>query len=143
MLRNRRKLAFLVWLVFLSVTGPLNASDLNCQWTQGIVKVVSVNQSAAGNCILLSTARSQKLPMPAIQHFSGTRGESIMAADFLDTILCPGKNYFRVNTSGIRELHISQLQISPPVLRVLIVAASAEAFRSVDFRSVSGGLIIK
>ncbi|HEY9789757.1 MAG TPA: N-acetylmuramoyl-L-alanine amidase [Candidatus Obscuribacterales bacterium] len=104
--------------------------------------MVSVTQDIAGNFVLLNLQRGQKLPAPVIHYLPGPDGE-IMTADFSGTVLCSPAACLRFRSKPIKRMNIGQWQASPPIVRVTFTAASARAFKELNFRCVKGSLAVE
>ncbi|MBY0548234.1 MAG: N-acetylmuramoyl-L-alanine amidase [Candidatus Obscuribacterales bacterium] len=133
--------------VLLSISEMLLPSGLHAQERDfgfGIPgRVVSAVEDSSGDCISLRIRGKQPLPVPVIQYFPGTAGQTVMCVDFPELVWNQPSSIIHPHNRLVESVRIGQFQTSPPIFRISITTSNPAMLRKIDLHAEGDVLIVR
>jgi N-acetylmuramoyl-L-alanine amidase len=105
--------------------------------------IVSIVEDKGGRFVVIGTSKMRIVGQPFVQYFPGEDGQTIMVADFAGLVCDRPATAFVPPVYGVKEVHLSQLESSPPVFRIAITTSQPHILKKLEFQARPGSLIIK
>ena len=106
------------------------------------IRVNAVQDNSKNGNLVLKFDSAGQSARPNFRYLPGPDGKTILAADFEGFQLTGATRVIRSNAAGqpISEIHLGQLQTSPPVMRISFIAKDPAALKKVAVAAAPGVL---